>query len=118
MSQIVELVCKDEDKKEEATKKFQALGAVYKILGDKDAKAVYDETGEIPDDEGSAFDPDKDWTDYWRILFKKVTLEDVKKFEEKFRESQEEEEELEARVLWLLNLQGAFHIVSNEAVLA
>lgn len=84
----------DEDKKAEATKKFQALGAVYKILGDKDAKAVYDETGEIPDDEGSALDPDKDWTEYWRILFKKVTLDDVKKFEEKFKGSQEEEEEL------------------------
>ena len=46
------------------------------------------------DDEGSTLDPDKDWTEYWRILFKKVTLDDVKKFEEKFRGSQEEEEEL------------------------
>lgn len=83
-----------DDKKAEATQKFQALGAVYKILGDKDAKAVYDETGEIPDDDGCILDPDKDWTEYWRILFKKVTLEDVKKFEEKFRGSTEEEEEL------------------------
>ena len=29
--------------REEATKKFQALGAVYKILSDKDARALYDE---------------------------------------------------------------------------
>ena len=33
---------KPEDR-EEATKKFQALGAVYKILSDKDARALYDE---------------------------------------------------------------------------
>merc|ERR1712029_761810 len=46
------------------------------------------------DDDGATLDPDKDWTEYWRILFKKVTLEDVKKFEEKFRGSTEEEEEL------------------------
>ena len=38
----------DETQKDEATQKFQALGAVYKILCDKDSKAVYDETGEIP----------------------------------------------------------------------
>jgi len=84
----------EDEKKAEATQKFQALGAVYKILGDKDSKSVYDETGEIPDDDGATLDPDKDWTEYWRILFKKVTLEDVKKFEEKFRGSTEEEEEL------------------------
>ena len=48
----------------------------------------------VSDDDGCILDPDKDWTEYWRILFKKVTLEDVKKFEEKFRGSTEEEEEL------------------------
>jgi len=84
----------DETQKEEATQKFQALGAVYKILCDKDSKAVYDETGEIPDDDSCTLDPDKDWTEYWRILFKKITLDDIKEFEEKFRGSPEEDEEL------------------------
>ena len=48
--------------------RFQALGAVYKLLSDKDRRAVYDETGEI--DEGDDMDPDKDWDQYWRLLFK------------------------------------------------
>ena len=52
--------------------RFQALGAVYKLLSDKDRRAVYDETGDI--DEGDDMDPDKDWDQYWRLLFK-VTSE-------------------------------------------
>ena len=46
------------------------------------------------DDDSCTLDPDKDWTEYWRILFKKITLDDIKEFEEKFRGSQEEDEEL------------------------
>ena len=83
--------------RDEATKKFQALGAVYKILSDKNARGLYDETGEI-DDEGDA-DINKDWTEYWRILFKKVTLDDIKKFEEKYRDSEEEKNDLKAAYL-------------------
>ena len=52
--------------------RFQSLGAVYKLLSDKDRRAVYDETGDI--DEGEDMDPDKDWDQYWRLLFK-VTSE-------------------------------------------
>ena len=48
--------------------RFQALGAVYKLLSDKDRRAVYDETGDI--DEGDDMDPDRDWDQYWRLLFK------------------------------------------------
>ena len=70
--------------REEATKKFQALGAVYKILSDKDLRGLYDETGEI-DEENDGMNENRDWTDYWRILFKKVTLEDIKNFEMKYR---------------------------------
>jgi DnaJ family protein C protein 9 len=56
------------DRKGGEKEKFQALGAVYKLLSDKDRRAVYDETGEI--DEGEDLDPDKDWDQYWRLLFK------------------------------------------------
>lgn len=85
---------KPEDR-EISTKKFQALGAVYKILSDKDSRALYDESGEI--DEES--DPDKDWSEYWRILFKKVTLEDIKNFEKEYRNSGEEDEDLKKAYL-------------------
>lgn len=80
-------------KQEESTKKFQALGAVYKILSDKDARALYDESGEI-DEEGEASFENRDWSDYWRILFKKVTLDDIKNFEKKYKESEEEAQDL------------------------
>jgi len=90
---------KSAEEQASATKKFQALGAVYKVLSDPGAKDLYDESGEVAEDEGPVLDPDRDWMDYWRLLFKKVTLEDVKKFEKKYRESQEEAEELKAAYL-------------------
>ena len=34
------------EEKEEATRKFQTLGRVYKLLADKDLRSVYDETGQ------------------------------------------------------------------------
>lgn len=35
------------DKKEEATKKFQALSKVHSILTDNEKRTVYDETGNM-----------------------------------------------------------------------
>ena len=58
--------------REDATKKFQALGASYKILSDQASRALYDESGEIDDDNGN-MDDNKDWADYWRVLFQKVS---------------------------------------------
>lgn len=85
---------KPEDR-EEATKKFQALGGVYKILSDKDARALYDESGEV-NDEGDAVNmDDRNWDEHWRVLFNKVTLDDIKNFEEKYKNSPEEDQDLE-----------------------
>ena len=61
---------KDEEK-EDATKKFQAVSAVYSVLSDDDKKGLYDETGEV-DDENDPLKQDRDWEDYWRLLFPKV----------------------------------------------
>jgi DnaJ family protein C protein 9 len=62
----------EEDRKE-ATKKFQALGASYKILSDPSSRALYDESGEIDEDNGD-FDDKGDWAEYWRLLFQKVSM--------------------------------------------
>merc|ERR1712223_2205399 len=70
-----------DSEREDATKKFQALGASYKILADPDSRALYDESGEI-DTENGGIDENKDWSEYWRVLFQKVTISDIKKFEE------------------------------------
>ncbi|XP_071153973.1 dnaJ homolog subfamily C member 9-like [Mytilus edulis] len=77
------------DGKKTATEKFQVLGKIYCILSDKDKRAVYDETGEV-DDEDDVLTQDKDWYDYWRILFHQVTPQDIKEFEEKYKGSDEE----------------------------
>jgi len=37
---------------------------------------------------------DKDWTVYWRLLFPKVTVKDIRNFEDKYRGSEEETEDL------------------------
>ncbi|KAJ0410783.1 hypothetical protein ATCC90586_001412 [Pythium insidiosum] len=75
----------------DATEKFQAISAIHSILSNQDTRAVYDETGsiaptdELPDD--SSFEM---WVDYFAKLFPKVTQEDIVKFENKYRFSEEE----------------------------
>lgn len=77
-----------EAEKQGATRKFQTLGKVYCILSDQDKRAVYDETGEV--DEENVIPEDRDWDQYWRLLFKKITVEDIKNFEDKYKGSEEE----------------------------
>ncbi|GFR97537.1 DnaJ homolog subfamily C member 9 [Elysia marginata] len=74
--------------KEVATRKFQLLSQVYSILTDDDRRREYDDTGEV--DEESSGDLDRDWTQYWRLLFPKVTAKDIEEFAEKYRGSEEE----------------------------
>lgn len=77
-----------------ATKKFQALGAVYKILSDPDKRAIYDESGEIDEENDGLANDDRDWADYWRLLFPKITLKDILDFEKKYKNSEEEKNDL------------------------
>jgi len=83
--------------KEEATKKFQALSHAYSVLADKDRRAVYDDTGDVDDEN----DPPagKDWDQYWRLLFKKITIDDIQNFEKEYKESEEELNDLKQAYL-------------------
>lgn len=63
------------------------------MLNDKDARAVYDEEG-VVDEEDDILTQDRDWDEYWRLLFKRVTLEDIRQFEAKYKGSEEEDEDL------------------------
>ncbi|KAL3891731.1 hypothetical protein ACJMK2_003980 [Sinanodonta woodiana] len=80
-----------------ATQKFQTLGKVYSILSDSETRKVYDETGEV--DEENDVPQDRDWTAYWRLLFRKVSVEDIKEFEKTFKGSEEELEDLKTAYL-------------------
>ncbi|KAK7092638.1 hypothetical protein V1264_008354 [Littorina saxatilis] len=77
------------EEKEVATKKFQTLGKIYTILSDKEKRAVYDETGDFGEDD-DVLDQDKDWCEYWRLLFPKVTVKDIEEFEKKYKGSADE----------------------------
>ncbi|XP_069466644.1 dnaJ homolog subfamily C member 9 [Ambystoma mexicanum] len=78
-----------EEEKNEATPKFQTLGKVYAILSDEEERALYDEQG-IVDEEGEVLNEDRNWEEYWRLLFKKITSEDIKAFEQEYIGSEEE----------------------------
>lgn len=71
-----------EEEKLEATEKFKVLGGIHAILSDTNKRAVYDESGLI--DEDNDVDEDRDWTVYWRLVFKKVTDEDIKNYKMKY----------------------------------
>uniref|UniRef100_A0A8D0G656 DnaJ homolog subfamily C member 9 n=1 Tax=Sphenodon punctatus TaxID=8508 RepID=A0A8D0G656_SPHPU len=75
--------------KEEATRRFQILGQVYAVLSDQEQRALYDEQG-IVDEESDTLSQDRDWEEYWRLLFKKVTVEDIENFEKTYKGSEEE----------------------------
>uniref|UniRef100_A0A7N4NUE5 DnaJ homolog subfamily C member 9 n=1 Tax=Sarcophilus harrisii TaxID=9305 RepID=A0A7N4NUE5_SARHA len=77
----------DEAGRKKATRQFQILGQVYAILSDAERRDLYDEQG-LVDEEGEG--PDRDWLSYWRLLFRKITLDDIKSFEEKYVGSEEE----------------------------
>lgn len=84
--------------KVEATKKFQVLGKLYGILTDKDKRALYDEQG-IVDDEDDIITQDRNWEEYWRLLFNKITVDDIKAYEKNYKGSEQELEDLKSAYL-------------------
>ncbi|KAM3606684.1 uncharacterized protein V6R79_021182 [Siganus canaliculatus] len=76
-----------------ATEKFQVLGKLYAVLSDKEQRAVYDEQG-LVDEECDVLKQDRCWEDYWRLLFPKVTVQDILEFEKKYKGSDEERQDL------------------------
>lgn len=77
----------------QATEKFQVLGRLYAVLTDKEQRAVYDEQG-VVDEEGDSLSQDRNWEDYWRLLFPKITVQDIQDFERKYKGSEEEKQDV------------------------
>lgn len=71
------------DQKLEATEKFKVLSNIHEILSNKSKRALYDETKSIDDEDCNTIE-DRDWTIYWRLLFKKITVEDIKAYENEY----------------------------------
>ncbi|XP_037542031.1 dnaJ homolog subfamily C member 9 [Nematolebias whitei] len=77
----------------QATEKFQMLGKLYAVLSDKEQRAVYDEQG-VVDEESDVLSQDRCWEEYWRLLFPKITVQDILEFEQKYKGSEEEREDV------------------------
>ncbi|PSN33465.1 DnaJ subfamily C member 9 [Blattella germanica] len=82
----------EESEKVEATEKFKVLGKIHSILSDKEKKAIYDETGDF--DEESDEMVERDWREYWKMLFKPITVKDINDYEKKYKGSEEERNDL------------------------
>lgn len=86
-----------EELKTEATEKFKVLGLIHSVLSDNDNRKIYDETGQFDDetDEVSM----RNWSDYWRSLFKEVTVEDINNYEKSYKNSEMEIKDLKRAYL-------------------
>ncbi|XP_043482440.1 dnaJ homolog subfamily C member 9 [Leptopilina heterotoma] len=82
----------EESVKVEATEKFKVLGRIHSILSDNDKRKIYDETGQF--DEESDEVVMRNWADYWRTLFKPITVKDIKDYEETYKGSEAEIKDL------------------------
>lgn len=81
-----------ESEKKKATERFQVLAQVHYILSDSERRNLYDEHGIIANEDG--LDSEADWSNYWRLLFPKVTEKDIDGFIDKYVGSKEEENDL------------------------
>ncbi|KAF4516898.1 hypothetical protein B566_EDAN011243 [Ephemera danica] len=78
----------EESEKENATEKFKVLSKIHSILSDPKKRKAYDDNGDTEDD------VDCDWMMYWRSIFKQLTLDDIKEYEQKYKGSEEERNDL------------------------
>eukprot|EP00904_Undaria_pinnatifida_P012197 jgi/Undpi1/8107/HiC_scaffold_24.g10579.m1 len=74
--------------------RFQALSVVHSVLSDPERRSLYDETGEVADEDQDASEEGNSWSDYWRNLFPKITVADITSFSGKYKGSDEEKKDI------------------------
>lgn len=99
----------------DANKRFQCLSHVYGILSDVQSRAVYDETGILPDEDPLASQSARDWNEYWRMLYRKISLEDVQQFAQRYQGSDEELQDVREAYL---KYKGDMEAIIDNVVLA
>lgn len=77
----------------EANEKFQQLQKVMSILGDEEKRALYDQTG-VVDDDDLAGDMAQNLQNFFRTMYKEVTVADIEEFEANYRGSDSEKNDL------------------------
>jgi len=106
----------DQNKSETATEEFQYLSRCHEILSNSSKRGIYDETGSMAaaEGEGSAGESAAamDAEAYWRIIFPKISLEDIEEYRKKYEGGEEEKEDLiTAYKQYNGNLQSVFESV-------
>ena len=76
---------------ENQTAKFQLLAKIHKILADDEKRKLYDEQGMVLDDDSM---DNADWQQYWRLLFPKITEQDIQSYLDEYTGSEEETNDL------------------------
>ena len=76
----------------DATRRFQALTLVHATLSNPEARALFDEMGEVDDGGGADLGGGGNggWAEYWRGLFPRVTVADIEAFGARYKGSAEE----------------------------
>ncbi|CAO2822183.1 unnamed protein product [Amaranthus hypochondriacus] len=77
----------------DAKEKFQQLQKVISVLGDEEKRALYDQTG-VVDDDDLAGDVVQNLQNFFRAMYKKVTVADIEEFEANYRGSDSEKKDL------------------------
>jgi len=83
-----------ENEVQDAKLKFQAVSITYQILSDDERRKEYDQSGELVDDSEDDFVASEgfaQWEQFFKTVFGGINLDDIDKFTEKYKESEEEE---------------------------
>jgi len=90
----------DEKDKTEATEKFKIISRIHSLLSDSDKRKLYNDTGSVGDDiELNSESEDFPWETYWRTIFRKISDNDIREYELKYKGSDDEKRDLEKAYL-------------------
>ena len=98
----------------EATEMFQKINRAYSILSDDNRRKLYDSTGSV-DASLTDFESEEEWLNYWRVLYPKITIADIKEFEKKYKGSEEELNDLKEAYT---KHNGDMDLIMEEVILA
>ena len=63
---------------------FQNIGHVYSVLSNPKLRDIYDKTGSVASEDLAGFS-DRDWDQYFREMFPKLTKQAIKEFQKKYK---------------------------------
>lgn len=106
---------KTDSDQEEAKKMFQQILSAYNVLKDPVKRKIYDKTGNIYDEEASTIEQFVSAYNYFRTKFPEIGKKDIDDFELSYRESKEEEKDLQE---YFLEKEGNIQQILKDIMLS